>query len=40
MFLQETHSTTVDEKRQEDELKGKLFFSHGHSNSCKVAIVS
>ena len=38
MFLQETHSTIYDEKRWHDELKGKLFSSHGHSNSCGVAI--
>ena len=38
LFLQETHSTVYDEKRWQDELKGKLFFSHGHSNSCGVAI--
>ena len=38
MFLQEMHSTVYDEKRCQDELKGKLFFSHGHSNSCGVAI--
>ena len=38
MFLQETHSTVFDEKRWHDELKGKLFFSHGSSNSCGVAI--
>ena len=36
--LQETYSTVYDEKRWQDELKGKLFFSHGHSNSCGVAI--
>ena len=38
MFLQKTHSTVYDEKRWQDALKGKLFFSHGHSNSCGVAI--
>ena len=38
MFHQETHSTVFDEKRWQDELKGKLFFSHGHSNFCGVAI--
>ena len=26
MFLQETHSTVYDEKRWQDDLKGKLFF--------------
>ena len=38
MFLQETHSTVLDEKRWQDELKGKLFLSRGHSNSCGVDI--
>ena len=38
MFLQETHSTIKDEKRWADEFKGKMFFSHGTSNSCGVAI--
>ena len=40
MFLRETHSTVYDEKRWQDEPKGKLFFSHGHSKSCGVAIGS
>ena len=38
MFLQETNSTVFDEKRWQDELKGKLFFPHGHSDSYGVAI--
>ena len=41
IFLQETHSTIHDEKKKKkwnDEFKGKLFFSHGQSNSCGVAI--
>ena len=38
MFLQETHSTVLDEKRWQDELKGKLFLSRGYSNSCGVDI--
>ena len=25
-------------ERRNDEFKGKLFFSHGQSNSCRVAI--
>ena len=25
-------------KKWQDEVKGKLFFSHGRSNSCRVAI--
>ena len=38
MFVQETHSAVYDETRWQDEFKGKVFFSHGHSNSCGVAI--
>ena len=38
IFLQETHFTIYDEKKWQDELKGKLFFPHGHSNSCGVTI--
>ena len=38
MFLQETHSTVYYKTRRQDELKGKLFFSHWRSNSCRVAI--
>ena len=38
IFLQETHSSMYDEKKWNDEFKGKLFFSHGQSNSCRVAI--
>ena len=38
MFLQDTHSTVFDEKRWQDEFKGKPFFSHGHNNSCGVAV--
>ena len=29
VFLQETHSTFRDEKKWEDEFRGKFFFSHG-----------
>ena len=32
------HSIVFDEKRWQDELQGKLFFSHGYSNSCGLAI--
>lgn len=35
-FLQETHSTPSDEERWEKEWGGKLFFSHGSSNSTGV----
>ena len=38
IFLQETHATIHDEKKWNDEFKGKLFFSHDQSNSCGVAI--
>ena len=38
IFLQETHFTIDDEKKYNHEFKGKLFFSHGQSNSCRVAI--
>ena len=38
IFLQETHSSSKDEKRWKDEFKGQLFFSHGKTNSCGVAI--
>ena len=38
VFLQETHSTLNDEKKWADDFKGRLFFSHGKTNSCGVAI--
>ena len=38
VFLRDTCSMVYDQKRWHDELKGKLFFPHGHSNSCEVAI--
>ena len=38
VFLQETHSSIRDEKKWEDEFRGKLFFSHGKTNSCGVLI--
>ena len=38
MFLQEMYSTAYNEKRWQGDLKGKKFFSHGHSNSRGVAI--
>ena len=37
-FFKRRHSTLFDEKRWQDELKGKIFFSHEHSNSCGVAV--
>ena len=38
VFLQETHSSINDEKKWNDDFKGHLFFSHGETNSCGVAI--
>ena len=37
-FLQETHSSVEDEKQWSDNFKGKIFYSHGTTNSCGVAI--
>ena len=38
LLLQETHPSLADEKKYADELKGPIFFSHGKTNSCGVAI--
>ena len=38
LFLHETHSSSKDEIKWKDEFKGELFFSHGKSNSCGVAV--
>ena len=38
VFLQETHSSIRDENKWEDKFRGKLFFSHGKTNSSKVLI--
>ena len=38
VFLQETHSSLKDERLWIDEFKGQLFFSHGKTNSCSVAV--
>ena len=38
LFLHETHSSLIDEKKWADELKEPIFFSHGKTNSCGVAI--
>ena len=38
IFFQETHSSVSDEKRWCNELDGNLYFSHGKTNSCGVAI--
>ena len=37
-FLQETHSSVEHEKQWSDNFKGKMFYSHGTTNSCDVAI--
>ena len=39
IFLQETHSTPDIEKTWEKEWGGKIYFSHGRSNSTGVAIL-
>ena len=38
IFMQETHSCINDEKRWCDDFGGTLYFSHGTTNSCGVAI--
>ena len=38
MFLQETHSLVVVEKKWRDDFQGQLFFSNSKTNSCGVAI--
>ena len=38
VFLQETHSLAKDENKWKDDFKDPLFFSHGSTNSCGVAI--
>ena len=38
IFLQETHSSVKDEKIWNDQFEGHLFFSHGKTNSCGIAI--
>ena len=38
IFLQETHPLSNDELKWKDDFGGPLFFSHGKSNSCGVAI--
>ena len=38
MLLQKIRSPLADEKKWTDELKGPIFFSHGKTNSCGVAI--
>ena len=38
IFLQETHSVSDDESTWADDFKGRVFFSHGTSNSHGVSI--
>ena len=38
IFLQETHLSSKDEQKWKDDFRDLLFFSHGKSNSCGVAI--
>ena len=38
IFLQETHSCINVEIKWREEFNGELFFSHGKTNSCGVAI--
>ena len=38
LYLQETHSREKDENKWNDEFKGPLFFLHGTTNFCKVAM--
>ena len=40
LFLQKTHSSIEDEKQWNDNVKGKIFYSHGTTNSCGVAIIA
>ena len=40
MFLQEIHSTVYDEKRWQDEIKGELFFSQGHTTLAEWLLFS
>ena len=37
-FLQEKHSSVEDKKQRSDNFLGKIFYSHGTTNSCGVAI--
>ena len=38
LFLQETHSSVETEKKQIDDFKDKVYYSHGKTNSCRVLI--
>ena len=37
-FLQETHLSIGDEEKWKGKFNGKLFFSHGETDSCRVLI--
>ena len=37
-FCKETYSSVEDEKQWSVNIKGKIFYSHGTTNSCSVAI--
>jgi len=39
VFLQETHSIRVDEEQWQNEWESKIYFDHGNSNKCGVAIL-
>jgi len=39
ILLQETHSCSTDEKLWQDEWSGKIFLSHGTTNSKGVAVL-
>ena len=36
MFLRETHSNSKKEQKWKEDFHGKVFFSHGKTNSCGV----
>ena len=38
LFLQETHSNSKVEQKWKKDFHGKVFFSHGKTNSCGVVI--
>ena len=38
IFLQETHSSEDKSSEWKDNLAGKIFFSHGTTNSCGIMI--
>ena len=38
LFLQETRSNSTVEQKWKEDFHGKVFFSHGKTNSCRVLI--